>query len=131
MDMAEKRKESRKLYGKGFGRIEIAERLGVTRQTATVWTSDLKNPIRKCEECGDKFRPPRSNAVFCSDICSNRSFRIRKKIENRKYGRRNKCLTCGKSFKANKPSQFTCSHRCTMIQWHKQRKIDLRKGEHK
>lgn len=72
-------------------------------------TPQKKNP-KPCEECGEKFTPLRSTAIYCSTRCGSRG--------NRRKSRWNptpmECLNCGTEFVPQRRASVTCSRDCYM-----------------
>ena len=83
---------------------------------------------RKCLYCGKVFVAHSKKRVYCSILCKDTAFRLRKGIRCNPSVEAEKkiCVVCGKEFETRRKEQTTCSHECSVVKMRK-RKTDSNK----
>ena len=76
-----------------------------------------KPKIKKiCKQCGIDFSTGRSDKIFCTDICKDKYYKLRKNWTKKL------CPNCGETFSTSKSYQVYCNPNCYKT---RKRKRDL------
>jgi hypothetical protein len=94
-------------HDRHWGRRKFCSRACAIAEYADFCKHDRAKALapRPCRECGEAFKPARSDAQFCSGICVARNYWTRRLGERA-------CVQCGEGFRPALPSQKFCSRLC-------------------